>query len=143
MSDLSSEQLAAMSEDQLYAQLGAIQIASKHAMLSTLSLQNEALTFVGADASNTGKSFFSNLNQTAYDFFCGSGANPDSLSHLLAALGISKDTGTIISAVAGVLGASLGWGSLIAGIVAALLVKVVFPAGYSTLCADWKAKLSS
>ncbi len=141
MEYLLAEQLAAMSANQLYTQLGAIHVANKHALFSTLNLQKEALIFAAQDTTSVGKSFFNNLNRTACNFFCGDGANADSLAHLLVALRISKNSGETITAVAGVLKMCLGWAPLVAGIVASLLIKVVFPPVYDTLCADWAARL--
>lgn len=142
MTDLTPQQLAAMSPDQLYAQLGEEKVANMHTVFSNLMLTMADQEFAVQDTTAAGKSFFGNLNQTAYNFFCGNPMNKDSLKHLLAALGIIKDQDAIITAVAAVLMANLGWSTIIAGIVAALLIKVVFPAATESLCDAWKAQLS-
>ncbi|MBY0577874.1 MAG: hypothetical protein K2P57_02390 [Burkholderiales bacterium] len=142
MANLTPQQLASMSPDQLFAQLGTEKVANMHAVLGNLNLAEDAQIFADQDTTDEGESFFDNLNETAYNFFCGNNANEDSLSHLLSAFNIGKNAEAVISAVAGVLTANLGWGALVAGIVAALLVKVVFPAGYDSLCKDWKDSMS-
>ncbi|AIA31492.1 hypothetical protein Y981_02590 [Leptospirillum ferriphilum YSK] len=142
MANLTPQQLAAMSPDQLFAQLGTEKVANMHAVFGNLNLKADALTFSAQDTTDAGRSFFEILNQNAYNFFCGNPSNQDGLAHLLAALNISKDPSAIIAAVSGVLTAYLGLGPIIAMIVAALLIKVVFPAVITSLCNDWKNYLN-
>jgi hypothetical protein len=143
MANLTSQQLATMSSHQLFAQLGTEKVANMHAVFGNLNLKADALTFSAQDTTDIGRLFFETLNQNSYNFFCSNPSNQDSLAHLLAALNISKDPSAIISAVAGVLMAYLGLGPIIAMIVAALLIKVVFPAVITSLCDDWKKYLNT
>ena len=142
---IAASQLAKMEKDELYAHLGSIQKESKISLFKTLALPGEAAAVTAQTDVDAGKSSFRRLNKQAYDYFCGGCGNDpgaqNCLDHLKAALGISTDTATMITALSTLLTATFGWGAIIAGIVAAVLIKFVFPTALTDLCAAWKTKL--
>ena len=140
---IAASQLANMSEEQLYSHLGAINKEARGASLRSMALNKNAESVSAQDDSAVGKSFFQRLNKQAKEFFCGGcgeSGDLDCLEHLKTALGLTKvlDPATMITAVSALFVAQLGWGAVVAGVVAAILVKFVFPGAAENICAIWK-----
>ncbi|ADR33758.1 hypothetical protein Sulku_1095 [Sulfuricurvum kujiense DSM 16994] len=142
---IAASQLAKMGENELYESLGALHKESKINSFRLMSLDKLTGNVSIQKDEDAGRLFFQRLNKQAYDFFCGGcghGKDQSCLDHLKSALNISNDQSTMISAVAGLLGASLGWSAVIAGIVAAILIKFVLPNAVEELCRVWGENIS-
>jgi len=143
---IAASQLANMSENELYKSLGALHKESKATSFRLMSLDAQAGNVTAQRDEDEGHSFFQRLNKQAYDFFCGGcgeGKDQSCLDHLKSALNVSNDQSSMITAFAGLLGASLGWSAVIAGIVAAILIKFVLPVAVDDICKEWGKNTSS
>lgn len=142
---IAASKLAKMSENELYESLGALHKENKITSFRLMSLDKLTGNVSIQNDEDAGRSFFQRLNKQAYDFFCGGcghGKDQSCLDHLKSALNISNDQSTMISALAGLLAASMGWSTVIAGIVAAILIKFVLPTAMDELCMTWRENIS-
>jgi hypothetical protein len=142
-----ASELASLSEDQLYAELGT-------------RLQSIARTPDGSDRfdmvpgqplesygpreelKKLGQKFFVRWNREAYNLICGSSSEEAAArEQVLSAFGIGRDA--VIAAIAAGLTVYLGLAAALAAVVAALAVRLFFKPGYEATCDYWKENLPS
>lgn len=139
---IAASQLAKMTQDELLMNLGALHKEDKQKALFMLSINKDFSVSSLEDDLDTGRSFFGRLNKQAHDFFCGDcgeSDDTDCLGRLKKALGVSEDQATIIAALSSLLVSTFGWAAAIGGLVAAILVKFLFPAALDNICVEWKS----
>jgi hypothetical protein len=140
-----ANELASLSEDQLYTELG-------------LRLQSIARAPDGSDQFNMipgqpiesfgardelkkfGQKFFARWNKQAFNLICGS-SNEDAAAReqVANAFGLGKEA--VVAAIAAALTAYIGLAAALAAVVASLVVRLFFKPGYEATCDYWKEKL--
>ncbi len=132
--------------DQLYAELGKRLHAmrTEPALAGSFAPSLPPQTLMGlapSDALRTfGKTFFDRLNVQAYDLVCGTNADAtQQRENIFTAF--TSGTAGVGGVLAALLVSQLGLAPAIAGVVAALVIKLFFKPAYDAMCAAWKEGL--
>jgi hypothetical protein len=139
------EKLDAMDEDSLYLQLGsrltAISRSPEGSEKFDMPLGPDLVAYGPLDTlKELGRKFFQRWNQAAYNLMCGGSADDASLRQRLSdAFGLGKDA--VIATLAASLVAYFGLAAGLAGVIAAIAVKLFFRPGYQAMCDVWKTKV--
>jgi hypothetical protein len=139
------DELANLSEDQLYSELGARLRSIARAPDGSdrfNMIPGEPLESYGplTELKILGQKFFARWSRDAYNLVCG--ASPDDAAaraQVVSAFAIGPEA--VAAAIAAALTSYLGLAAALAAVIASLAIRLFFKPGYEATCDYWKEKL--
>ncbi len=134
------------STDDLYQELGLRLKAMQQDVSLSSSFQptiphNIQAQGAAEDLRKFGELFFQRVHGQAFELICGSqNQDNEQRQQVLDAFGVGRDA--VGAAIAGILIAQLGLAPIIAPVVAALILRLVFKPAYESMCGVWKEKVT-